>query len=159
MDSKILKDITNSRILDIIYQPTEGIISPSNMYVINFNKEGKLFSLHVFCSLRILLNNRILLTSCDEIINLKYELINSEIDSSLVEHNISNVKKMVEKSVVTVAEISECGDLIITLSNKMIIEVRPDCLLNMFEYYRLFEYADLNNKITVSCMNGNICIK
>ena len=158
MRHKIFDEILTSKFSDIIFQPTKNIIAPTNMYVINFVKEKRIYSLHISCFLRILLNNQIILTSTDECFDKNYKLI-TEYDKkySLVHYNISNVKQFALGAVVSSIEISGCDDLVITLSNNMIIEIRPDCLMDSFEYYRLFEYTNPINQVIVSCNinNGN----
>ena len=160
MKSKLLDEIISSKFSDLIFQPTQNLISPTNMYVINFVKEKKLYSLHVSCFLRIVLDNQILLTSTDECFDINYNPISkySEKDS-LVNYNISCVKQLALNSTISTITISKCGDLVITLSNNIAIEVIPDCLMNSFEYYRLFEYNNFNNKIVVSFMDKSICIE
>ena len=70
-------------------------------------------------------------------------------------YNISNVKKIALDSTVIDVQFLNCGDLIITLSDNTTIEVRPDCLMNSFEYYRIFEYENQNNQLIISCEINN----
>ncbi len=155
MKHKILDEIIDAKFSDIIFQPTKDIISTTNMYSINFVKGTKLYSLHVFCFLRFIYDNKIILTSTDECFNKDYMPVSHyEKSCSLVDLTISNAKLLATGTTVTRIELLGCGDLIITLSNNITIEVRPDCLMNSFEYYRLFEYSDSTNPIIVSCNIG-----
>ena len=155
MNHKIFNEIKNSVFSNMIFQPTKDIISPTNMFVINFTKEHSLFSFHIFCSLRVLLNNQILLTGSDEFISCKHTLIGDG-DKSLVEHNIKNVKSLAKNMTIKNVEVKEYGDVILTLSNEMVFEIRTDCLLNSFEFYRLFDYNDPVNKVVVLWRDGNV---
>ena len=156
MKHEILNEIINSDFSDIIFQPTKNIFSPTNMYVINFVKGKKTYSLHIFCFLRIVLNDQILLTSTDECFDKDHKPVTEyNKDNSLVNYNISNVKKIALDSTVIDVQFLNCGDLIITLSDNTTIEVRPDCLMNSFEYYRIFEYENQNNQLIISCEINN----
>ena len=151
MQHRIFEEIKDAKFSDMIFQPTKNIISATNMYVINFKKGRKLYSLHVFCSLRVIFDNKILLTCTDELLDENHNRIDSTNEiGSLVDCNISIVKQLASQSTVSLVEIYDYGDLIISLSNGMIIEVRPDYLGNSFEYYRLFEYGNPSNKVIVS---------
>lgn len=151
MKYKILDEIIGAKFSDIIFQPTKNIMSPTNMYSINFVKGKKLYSLHTFCFLRFICANKIILTSTDECFDKDYKPVDSyEKSSSLVDLTISNVKRLAIDAIISKIEFLGCGDLIITLSNNITIEVRPDCLMESFEYYRLFEYGDPANQIIVS---------
>lgn len=161
MKSKICEDMVGAKFSDMIFQPTANILSTENMFVINFVKNKKLYSLHVFCSIRVLCSNQILLTSADEFVGRDYQLLNASNDvaESLVGYNISKIKQLSQHTIITKIELRDCGDLIIVLSNDVIIEVRPDCLLDMFEHFRLFEYKNYANIIIVLNKNQNVCIE
>ena len=151
MKHKMLNMMKNVQFYNIIFQPTKGVFAPDNMFVINFLKEDKIISLHVFCFLRIVVNNELLLTSSDEYVDLSYkQLSNGETwENSLVKANISKVNKLLKNTCVESVNLLECGDFIIQLPNKIKIEVRPDCLLDGYEHYRLFELEDFSHSIKI----------
>ena len=158
MKNSLFEEIVNSQFLEIIFQPTKNIISPSNMFVINFAKNRRIYSLHIFCFLRIMKNQKILLTSSDEFVNLNYKISEfyNNTEESLLTHNISNVNKILYNSRINFVDFYECGDLIIEFNENITIEVRPDCLVDQFEYYRLFEYGKENKKTVVSYIDNDI---
>ena len=153
MKHKILDEIIGAEFADIIFQPTKNILSPTNMYSINFVNKKKLYSLHVFCFLRIVCDNKIILTSTDECFDKEYRIIDNYYEKqSLLNLTLSNTKRLAANATISTVESLECGDLIIRLSNNMVIEVIPDCLMKSFEYYRVFEYNHPSNKFVVSCI-------
>jgi len=142
----------------ILFRPTNGITAPNNMFELIFEKGNKNFSLNVFCLLRIMMNNSILLTSSDEFVDTNYHLIGSEASEqvSIVYKNIVNVQQKSCNVKVTQATLKECGDVLIRLSNNIIIEIIIDCAADGLEYYRLSDNDNGNNLIVAETVKGQI---
>jgi hypothetical protein len=162
---QIMQELVDKNLNDIIFQPTQGIISNTNMLAINFGNRVE-YSLHVFCFVRILQANNLLFTSSDEFFKADYTQI-SVIDNesgqyagkSLLEKNIKNAKKLLKNAVITKVDINGIGDIFIEFDNEITIEITIDCMCENYEYYRFIKYADKRNLHYVVCFeNGNIIL-
>ena len=160
MKKNIFESLIGLKLTRIIFRSTEGTISPGNMFELIFEKEGKSFSLHVFCLLRIMMGNSIVLVSSDEFVDTDYRLIDSEASSkeSIVYQNIVNVQQKSHNAEVTQATLKECGDVSICLSNNTIIEIIIDCSAEGFEYYRLSDNDNCYNLIVAKNVKGKFHI-
>ena len=158
MKNNLFDSLIGLKLTNIIFQPTAGIISPTNMFVLNFKKGKVFYSLHAFTFLRIMQDNRILLCSSDEFVNNDLHLMDSDgtIEDSIIGHNINNVKKLSRNATVTQATLFDCGDVQIKLSNNVIIDIIIDSTIDGFEYYRLFDYNSSAPHMVVENVNGEI---
>ena len=157
MNNDLLESLIGLKLTNVLFQPTAGILSPDNMFVLNFEKENAFFSLHVFCFLRVLMNNRLLLVSSDEFVGTDYHILDSSASTkdSIVYYNVDNVQQKSCGAIVLQTELHDCGDLEIRLSNDMVIEIKIDCSIDGYEYYRLFDYYG-TNQLVVCNKRGKI---
>ena len=158
MKNKVFERLVGFKLTNILFQPTKGLISPDNMFVLNFENSNTLLSLHVFCFLRIMMNNRLLLVSSDEYVDTNYNLIDLEVPTkeSMVYKNATNVQRKTSHAVVTQATLMKSGDVLIKLSNDIIIEIFIDCNVDGYEYYRLSDYYSGSNLLVVYNKMGQI---
>ena len=157
MKNNLFESLLGLNLTNVLFQPTEGLLSPDNMFVLNFENEKSFFSLHVFCFLRVMMNNRILLVSSDEVVSMDYHILdsNASTKNSIIYHNIKNVQQMSYGAIVSQAVLYDCGDVEIRLSNDMVIEIKIDCSIDGYEYYRLFDYYG-TNQLVVCNKKGRI---
>ena len=158
MENNIFDNLIGYEMTRIIFRPTEGITPPDNLFELIFEKENKTVSLQVFCLLRIIMNNSIILVSSDEFVDTDYRLIDS-VESgkeSIVYQNIARVQQKSRNAKVTQATLRECGDVLIRLSNNIIIEIIIDCSADGFEYYRLSDNDNCTNLIIAENVKGQI---
>lgn len=143
-----LHEIINQEISDIFYVPTSGMISDSNMFVINFGKDAN-YSLHTFTLLRVVYKNQIILTSTDEFFSVNYEPLTTEdiskqkmFEKTLLHKNIKRVKKLLSNLTVSHIGVSDLGDVTIDFDKDISIQIILDCLSNNHEYYRFIIFKE-----------------
>jgi len=150
------------KLIDILYQPVAGILSDGNVYILNFENE---YSLHIFCFMRIHQNGKILLTSSDEYFNVSNEKLtdeeyreslNNKFNNTLLLKNIKLVKKLIKNIPIKTILVNDVADIIIELESNIVIEIKPDCLYNNYEYYRIFSLKKHSVHHVVSFIDGNI---
>lgn len=161
-DLNIIREIIGSSISDIFYQPVKDLISSDNMFVINFG-EKCIYSLHVFCFLRIRDENEIILTSSDEYFSNDFMQLNSkvydsrdEFEKSLLFITIKTVKSRLKGSIIRSVTINNIGDIIIQFDNGIQMEIIPDCMFQDYEYYRFFNTKKFSPHYIVGFLNGLI---
>ena len=152
MKNKILLDIVESEFLNINFSKSNETTSPQNMFVIDLYKQNKKYTIYVYCFLRIIKENQILLTSSDEFLNKEYRLINEfcKEDDSLIFYNLKNVNNILYKNKVLSIEFSNTNDLTIVLSENIKIEIIIDCLLDEFICYKICELENNNTNLISS---------
>lgn len=142
-DLNCMSALVGKKFDSIFYQPVQNILSDDNMFVINF--ENKKYSLHSFCFTRIIRKDSILLTSSDEYFDKNYnkldieiyeENLQNEFRDSLVSKSCEAVRNFLYNAKVESVLINDVADITIKMDNDALIEIRPDCLYNNYEYYR-----------------------
>jgi hypothetical protein len=142
-----MKHLVGATVKDIIYQPVAGLLSDGNMFVINL-KNNTSYSLHTFCSLRIIHNGEIVLTSSDEYFDKNFNKLDAKdyeaacgnkFINTLLSKNISYVKRLLKSSKIQTISISETADIKIVFDNNVTFEIVPDCLYEGYEYYRFID--------------------
>lgn len=137
-----IKNLIGKKFKEIFFAAVSGILSNVDMLVFNFNTEN-LLSLHVFSFVRIVKNNRILLTSSDMYFNNEYEQLKYEecqsdsIENTLLQKNIDSINQILANRTVIKAYITKLGDIRILFDNNVKIEVIVDAVYKNYECYRL----------------------
>lgn len=157
---KNLDFLIGATFVDFIFQPTKGIIAPDNMFVINFKNMNILYSIHVFCFLRINKNNNILINSSDEYVDVNHSLLLEEnAKNSILLSSINKIKCILAKEKIEKAFIEECGDLIISFSNDVKLKAIIDCSIEGYEYYRIIDFNKSKPLILARCNKEKVLLQ
>lgn len=160
--NEILGKIVGKRMINVFYQPTDGIIADDNMFVINFGSNKLEYSIHTFTFLRIRTEENVLLTSADEYSTPDCEYMSDDMyysqkgfERSMIPVGIKEAKKTLKKAKVVKAHINGCGDIDIVFDNNVILELFVDCIFERtnsrlitdyfpayHEYYRIMDCTD-----------------
>ncbi|MCI8596724.1 MAG: hypothetical protein HFE35_07960 [Clostridia bacterium] len=155
----MIQKLIGQKFCNIFYQPTAMVLG-DDIFVINFGNNID-YSLHVGTYLRFVLDNSILLTSCDIHFSPSYQSINlrNSNEKTLLDKNLSNIKKLLKGSYVSSVSVTLTADIIITFSNNIKLEITTDCLCDDYEYYRFMSLGQNKKSIIVYSSNGRICIR
>ena len=152
---KIFESLIGCRLYALFQQPTAGVISVVNMFVINFKNSNEFFSLHTFCFTRFIDGEKIVMTSSDEFYDTEYnQLEQSNDNDNLLKKNMKNIIRKHKGAKVTSVAVTETGDVTVCFDDGLKLEVIIDCLFNDFEYYRFFDVDNEDRNLVMEFNNS-----
>lgn len=163
----IINKIVGNKLEDIFFQQVKPLLQ-DNLFVINFRK-SKAYSIHVACFLRIFFGSELLLTSSDEYLNTKHEQMeekeyikaytaNYVEEDCLLKKSIKKVKQVFKETKVNNVQINDLADITIVFDNGGVIEIRTDCQMNNYEFYRFFEIDSNSKHYIVEYKNNSLSV-
>jgi len=155
----VLDSLKGAYFKDLFFQPTKGIMSISNMYVLKLDKNSKVYHFHIFDDFRITKKEKILLSKQDEMLNEYGEQYDYSNCSPMTKLNIEKAKKYLQHSMVKQISLNCNYDLSIVFSNGVTVTIFVNLFNEEFEYYRLMRNHKDVFIVSFSNQSKNIIIQ
>lgn len=152
-----LKSLINSLFIRIDFKTNNQNGTPENMFAVLLYSNGENYSLEVTSMLRVIENNKIILTSADEFFDLNYEQSSLSYSNLLVNKNIKLVNEKLKNETIQAIKVNKIGDLTICFSNNILLEIRIDCSFNNYLYYSIRNVTKNVILLDTVFKNGSVC--